>query len=90
LPARDLAQGYVSDVTRVSVAVDDEHLPTIAAVADALRKHGMEVWQVLGSLGVITGTVPEGRRPLLEAVDGVVSVDEEQTYRLPPPDSPVQ
>jgi hypothetical protein len=77
-------------VTQVSVTVDDEHVATISRVAEALRDRGMEVRQVLDTLGLITGTVPEERRRSLERVDGVVSVDEDRTYRLPPPDAPVQ
>jgi hypothetical protein len=38
----------------------------------------------------VHGTVAENRTPVLEAVDGVDSVDREHTVQLPPPDSPIQ
>ena len=50
----------------------------------------MRVEQVLGSLGMVTGSVGEARVPALESVDGVVSVDEQRRYRLPPPDADIQ
>lgn len=75
---------------RVSVSVDEEHLDTIGAVADALRGHGMEVEQVMNNLGIISGVVPEDVRNALISVEGVMSVDEAQEIRLPPPHSPIQ
>jgi hypothetical protein len=78
----------VSDVVRLSVTVDDGH--AIEEVAAGLRARGMEVAQVLEGIGVITGSAPDDARPALAAVEGVASVDEELTHRLPPPDAPVQ
>ncbi len=77
-------------MVQLSVTVDDGHLPVIDAVAAHLRAHGMEVDQVLEGLGVITGSAPSAVRASLTAVEGVVSVDEQLTYQLPPPDAPVQ
>jgi hypothetical protein len=77
-------------VRRVSVSVDDAHVDSIDTVADALRGHGMEVDQVMGSLGIISGSVPEESRSALLAVTGVASVDDPRGFQLPPPDSPVQ
>jgi hypothetical protein len=77
-------------VVHLSVTVDDEHVPAIDEVADALRARGMQVEQVLDGLGIITGSAPADSRPALTGVEGVVSVDEQLTHRLPPPDSPVQ
>jgi hypothetical protein len=50
----------------------------------------MQVDQVLEGLGIITGSAPSAARESLTAVEGVVSVDEQLTHRLPPPDAPVQ
>jgi len=77
-------------MVHLSVTVDDGHLPAIDEVADALRARGMHVEQVLDALGIITGSVPDDRRPALADVEGVASVDEELTHQLPPPDSAVQ
>jgi hypothetical protein len=77
-------------MVQLSVTVDDGHLPALDAVVARLRAQGMEVEQVLEGLGVITGSAPSAARQALTAVEGVVSVDEQLTHRLPPPDSPVQ
>jgi hypothetical protein len=77
-------------MVNVSVTVDDGHLPAIDKVAEALRAQGMQVAQVLDGLGIITGSAPEESKSALTAVEGVVSVDEELTHQLPPPDAPVQ
>jgi hypothetical protein len=77
-------------MVQLSVTVDDGHLPVIDAVVAHLRAQGMEVDQVLEGLGVITGSAPSEVRKALTAVEGVASVDEQLTHRLPPPDAPVQ
>lgn len=74
----------------VSCSVDDEHLPSIGAVAEALRERGLDVAQVLDGVGVITGEVADDRRGALQEVPGVLSVDADLPVQLPPPDSPVQ
>jgi hypothetical protein len=78
----------VPDVVQLSVTVDDGH--AIEEVAAGLRARGMEVAQVLEGIGVITGSAPDDVRHALAAVEGVASVDEGLTHRLPPPDAPVQ
>jgi hypothetical protein len=75
-------------MVELSVTVDDEH--AIEEVAAGLRARGMEVGQVLAGIGVITGSAPDEVRADLAAVEGVASVDEQLTHRLPPPDAPVQ
>ena len=70
------------------MTVGDGH--AIEEVAAGLRARGMEVTQVLDGIGVITGSAPDEARADLAGVDGVASVDEQLTHRLPPPDAPVQ
>lgn len=74
---------------RICVAVDTAHLSVIEDVAGALRSSGMQVEQVLVTLGIVTGSVGEDGLPALRSVDGVESVDEELAYRLPPPEAGV-
>jgi uncharacterized membrane-anchored protein len=50
----------------------------------------MHVDQVLNEIGVISGSVPDDRRQLLQTVTGVQSVEDTATVQLPPPESPVQ
>jgi hypothetical protein len=75
-------------MVQLSVTVDDGH--AIEEVAAGLRARGMQVAQVLDGIGVITGSAPEDVRQTLAGVEGVASVDEQLTHRLPPPDADVQ
>jgi hypothetical protein len=76
--------------------MDEQITVTVAAdvdaevVAEQLRAAGMTVEQVLAAIGVITGTVAAEQRAALADVPGVLAVESEQTFRLPPPDSEIQ
>jgi hypothetical protein len=61
-----------------------------AEVVEALRQAGLAVTGEQPILGTLSGTVAEDRIAVLQAVDGVESVDRELTIQLPPPDSPIQ
>jgi hypothetical protein len=77
-------------MTHVSVTVADGHREGMDGVVESLRATGMQVEQVLGSLGIVTGSAPDDALDALRGVEGVDSVDEQLSYQLPPPDSPVQ
>ena len=74
----------------VTVTVDEAHAGTIDEVAARLRDAGMDIDRVLGAIGVITGSVAASQLHLVEAVEGVASVEEQTTFKLPPPDAEVQ
>jgi hypothetical protein len=74
----------------ITVTVSDEHLGDVDEVADQLRAAGMNVAQVLGGVGIITGSVDSDRRADLEHLPGVTAVEAEHTFVIPPPDSEVQ
>ncbi|MGI8592969.1 MAG: hypothetical protein ACR2ML_01115 [Solirubrobacteraceae bacterium] len=75
----------------VSVLVDGEHLAKIDAVTAALEDAGLRLDEVMGSVGVITGTADDPDRLVaFEALDGVDSVEVGRTVHLPPPDAPIQ
>jgi hypothetical protein len=75
---------------KVTVTVADDHVGDIEDVVERLRSAGMTVDQVLGPVGVITGSVQPSGRSALEALAGVAAVEEETEFRLPPPDSETQ
>jgi hypothetical protein len=75
---------------RITVTVSDDHASRIHEVADGLRAAGMTVDQVLGAVGVITGSAPGGRRSALGAVPGVAAVEGETSFRIAPPEADVQ
>jgi cation transporter-like permease len=70
----------------VTVSADAD----IEVVAEQLRAAGVTVEQILRAVGVITGTVAAQTRSALAAVPGVLAVEPEQSFRLPPPDSDIQ
>ncbi|CAM5394649.1 putative protein OS=Streptomyces antimycoticus OX=68175 GN=SANT12839_035100 PE=4 SV=1 [Streptomyces antimycoticus] len=72
----------------VILSVDPDRF---AQVVEAARRAGPTVTGEQQILGALSGTIAEDRIPVLEAVDGVESVDREQIVRLPPPpDAPIQ
>ncbi|WP_270264277.1 MULTISPECIES: hypothetical protein [Bacteria] len=74
----------------ITVTVDDAHLVAMKDVVEQLRTHGMRVDQVLYSVGIITGRIPDHDCSALGAVTGVDSVAEQQQFRVPHPDSEIQ
>jgi len=74
----------------VTVTVDDAHLSSIDTVAAGLRARGLRIDAVHGAIGMISGAVPAERLHDLTEEPGVTAVEESLTYRLPPPDAPLQ
>ena len=77
-------------MTHVSVTVGDDHRESMDGVVENLRASGLEVEQVLGTLGIVTGSAPADALDALRGVEGVASVDEQLTHQIEPPDSPIQ
>ena len=75
---------------KVTVTVGDDHVGDITRVVSQLEAEGMKVDQVLEVVGVITGSVTSERRAAIERLPGVVSVESEHTFQIPPPDAEVQ
>lgn len=75
---------------RVVVTVHDDQLDHVEEVADQLRGAGMRIDQVLGEIGVITGSLPEDRRAAVLSMPGIAAVENETTFQVPPPDSEIQ
>jgi hypothetical protein len=60
------------------------------AVAEQLRAAGMNVEQVLTEVGIITGSAAAGQQASLANLPGVMSVEAEQRFQLPPSDAEIQ
>ena len=75
---------------RLTVTLADSHAAAAEEVAAALREAGLEVEQVLPALGVVTGLADDEQLAAIAALPGVASVEEETTFRIPPPDADVQ
>jgi len=74
----------------VTIAIADDYLSQLAEVISRLRAAGLEVQQVMGEIGVVTGTCDSSQMAGLSKVAGVESVEGDRTIRLAPPDSPIQ
>lgn len=75
---------------QISVTVDDDHLKDVAGVADRLRARGMHVDQVMGAIGIISGSVPSGMRHAMRQVPGVAAVEGPVVFQVAPPGSAIQ
>ena len=75
---------------RVTVIVDDAQLAEVDELADRLRNAGMLVDQVLGEIGMITGSLAQEHREWVRTMPGVAGVEDETTFHVPPPDEDVQ
>ena len=74
----------------IIVTVADEAIDKIDELAEKLTAKGMTVDRVMPITGVISGSAPSSKLASLKKVAGVLSVEEEVSAELPPPDSPVQ
>lgn len=75
---------------KVIVSVDTEEPDTLADIAAQLSKHGLDVDAVLDTIATITGTCDESNLGSLTAVPGVLDVETQYSYQLPPPTDRVQ
>lgn len=73
-------------IESIIVTVSGEAEP----VAERLRAAGMTVEQVLGAVGIVTGSVDSERRDSLAAVSGVVAVELDRRIQLAPPGAKIQ
>lgn len=75
---------------RVTVTVD---LATVGNVVrdlvPVLQGAGLKVDEVLGLSGIVTGRVNPAKRNALALVPGVLAVEEEGSFNLPPPDADI-
>jgi hypothetical protein len=74
----------------VSVSVADEHLDRFSEVLDQLTKAGLNVEQSLPAIGVVTGSVDSSKLAALKKVKGVSAVEQQQSFQIAPPESPIQ
>lgn len=75
---------------RITVTVGDNHIADAHGVAEQLTAAGMHVDQVLGAVGIITGSVPPERRAALEQLPAVAAVEGEHRFQIPSPEADVQ
>lgn len=75
---------------KLSVLVEDDHLPKFSDVVKRVKQAGMKVENELETIGIITGSVDEAKVTGLKAIKGVAQVEQEGSFQIPPPDSDVQ
>ncbi len=75
---------------KVSISVDDAHVDRISEVAQGLQSAGLEVEQVLPTVGMISGSIDSNQVNRLSQIQGVQYIEPEQSYQIAPPDSDIQ
>jgi hypothetical protein len=76
--------------TKVNIVVADDYENRFPEVVEAAQQAGLDVEEQLPTIGLITGTIDESKRSMLERVQGVAAVEAPRTYQLPPPESDIQ
>lgn len=72
----------------IVVTVEDSYLDRIDDVAEHIRDLGVQIDEILKATGLICGSTG-GRLTELRKVPGVMSVEDQPTFEIPPPDAPV-
>ncbi|MFJ2619329.1 hypothetical protein [Glutamicibacter sp. NPDC087344] len=65
----------------VIVTITQKHTGDMTAAVTSLKSHGLEVQQVLGTLGQVIGQAADDQLNELKSLDCVASVDAEQQYK---------
>lgn len=63
------------------VTVDEEHLTNMVGIAESLRTAGMQVKELLPTLGIIIGEVAEPMLSSCRQVRGVMSIERDEEMR---------
>lgn len=80
----------MAQLHKVIVSVDADEPWVLSDIAAQLTEVGLEVDDVLEAISIITGTIDEEAVSSLETVPGVLDVETQRDYQLPPPPSDVQ
>lgn len=64
------------------VSVDDAHLSDISSVAKELREAGVEIEDIMDTIGVIIVSCDTESAGILSHINGVTAVEEERDYQL--------
>lgn len=75
---------------KISISVDDAHLPEIQQISEQLQLYGMNVEQTLLTIGVIIGSISNDKLNSLYQIEGVKHCEPQESYQLAPPNSDVQ
>lgn len=75
---------------QVSISVERAYLPQIEQISQQLQSFGMNVEQILSSIGVISGSIEPDKLNSLYQIKGVQNIESQQSYQLAPPNSDLQ
>lgn len=74
----------------VLVSLDTDEPQVVSDIAAQLAKVGLDVRDVHDTIAVITGVCDDDTVGSLEQVPGVLDVETQRSFQLPPPDSDLQ
>ena len=75
---------------QVNVFVDAREHEQFVDILEQCKQAGLDVEAELEDIGVLRGSIDSGKLKRLNAVSGVVAVERERSYQLPPPESEIQ
>lgn len=75
---------------QVLISLDTDEPHAISDIAKRLSAAGLDVSAVHDAISVITGTVDEDAIGSLQQIPGVLDIERQRSYRIPPPESDVQ
>lgn len=78
----------MADDHKVIVSIADDSLDRIGEVVSRLRSAGLDVQDVHEVIGTITGRARDDVLGSLKDVPGVVDIEFDRGFRLPPDDRP--
>jgi hypothetical protein len=75
---------------KVTVVIDPGDDRPFADILEQCKQAGLEVETELEEIGVLIGSIDADRMKRLDQVSGVVAIERERSYQLPPPESEIQ
>ena len=75
---------------KISVCIDDAHLPSVEKIAQQLQSAGVSVEQSLAGIGIISGSIDRDRIQSLYEIEGVKQIEQQEVYQIAPPNSAIQ
>jgi hypothetical protein len=74
----------------LSIVVAENYTDRMSEVVDRLRTAGLKVERVLGTTGMVTGSIESAKVESLSSIEGVQTVERAREFQLPPPESDLQ
>jgi hypothetical protein len=75
---------------KITITATDDQMGRIDELAERLRRAGMQVEQILGPIGMITGTATPAQRSAIKTFTGIAAIEDDTHFQLPDPGADTQ